>query len=90
MDHEKLTGFNMITHDSSAVIEARCRPARSMPWGKPMVDSRLSFLKGIGIWYENWNDVIFFTEEYEVFNFYPFSTLHIAYILCGIKKSESN
>eukprot|EP00804_Cyclotella_cryptica_P012787 CCRYP_010547-RA/>CCRYP_010547-RA protein AED:0.05 eAED:0.05 QI:183/0.85/0.81/1/0.76/0.63/22/985/2990 len=32
-----------------AVIEARCRPARSVPWGKPMVQIGLSFLKGIGI-----------------------------------------
>ncbi len=90
MDHEKLTGFDMITRDSSAVIEARCRPARSVPWGKPIVDSGLSFLKGIGIRYENRNDVIILTEQYEVFNLYSFSTLHIACILCGIKKSESN
>ena len=31
------------------MIEARCRPARSVPWGKPMIGSGISFLKGIGI-----------------------------------------
>ncbi|KAL7543622.1 LOW QUALITY PROTEIN: hypothetical protein ACHAXR_013206 [Thalassiosira sp. AJA248-18] len=31
------------------VIEARCRPARTVPWGRPMCDNGLSYLKAIGI-----------------------------------------
>lgn len=30
-------------------IDARCRPARMVPWGRPMSDNGLSFLKAIGI-----------------------------------------
>jgi len=30
-------------------IEARCRPARFVPWGRPMSDNGLSYLKAIGI-----------------------------------------
>lgn len=90
MNHEKLTGFDRTTRDPLAVIEARCRPSRSMPWGKPMVDTGLSFLKGIGIRYENRNILIFLTEKHEIFNLYPLSTLATACILCGIKKSENN
>jgi len=31
------------------VIEARCRPARTIPWGKPMAQNGLPFLKAIGV-----------------------------------------
>jgi len=31
------------------VIEARCRPARIVPWGRPMCGNGLAYLKGIGI-----------------------------------------
>ena len=31
------------------VIESRCRPARTVPWGRPMAETGLSYLKGIGI-----------------------------------------
>jgi len=31
------------------VIEARCRPARTVPWGRPMSPNGLSYLKAIGI-----------------------------------------
>jgi len=31
------------------VIDARCRPARVVPWGRPMSDNGLSYLKAIGI-----------------------------------------
>jgi len=31
------------------VIDARCRPARTVPWGRPMSDNGLSYLKAIGI-----------------------------------------
>ena len=31
------------------VIDSRCRPARIVPWGRPMSDNGLSYLKAIGI-----------------------------------------
>ena len=31
------------------VIDTRCRPARSVPWGSPMLKSGMSFMKAIGI-----------------------------------------
>lgn len=31
------------------VIDTRCRPIRSVPWGSPMMDNGLSYMKAIGI-----------------------------------------